>query len=157
MDMTYTQNVSNGLPDPQTDAEFYEGVPMRRLMAWVIDAVIIVAISVIAVLVASVLTLGIALFFTGFLFMATSFIYRVGFISAKSATPGMLAMGIEFRTMAGQKFDTKDALIHTGLYTVAVISFFGQILSMITMSATEYGRGLPDFVLGSTAINRPLQ
>jgi len=56
------------------------------------------------------MTLGIAFFFTGFLFMATSFIYRVGSIAAKSATPG-----------------------------------------------TEYGRGLPDFVLGSTAINRPLQ
>ncbi len=157
MDMTYNHNTTHGLPDPQTDAEFYEGVPLKRLIAWLIDAVIIIALAVGATLVAGVLTLGIAFFFAGFLFMATSFIYRVGFISAKSATPGMIVMGIEFRTMSGHKFEFRDAFIHTALYTVAVMSFFGQIISMVTISATEFGRGLPDFVLGSTAINRPLQ
>jgi len=157
MEMSYTPNMTNGLPDPQQDAEFYSGVPVRRGMAWIIDAVIIIALAVIGTLIAGLLTLGIAFFFASFLFMATSFLYRVGFIAARSATPGMMAMGIEFRTMTGHKFEFKDALIHTVIYTLLVVSFFGQILSMITMVATEYGRGLPDFVLGSTAINRPLQ
>jgi len=157
MDMTYSPNLANGLPDPRTDAEFYSGVPLRRALAWVIDGVIIIALAVIGVLVAGLLTLGIAFFFAGFLFMLTSFVYRAGFIAVKSATPGMMAMGIEFRTMSGHKFETRDALIHTGLYTLVVMSFFGQMLSMITMIATDYGRGLPDMVLGSTAINRPLE
>ncbi len=157
MDMTYNHTISQGLPDPVRDAEFYDGVPARRFIAWIIDAVIIVVLAVIATLFATVLTLGIALFFASFLFMVTSFIYRVGFIAGWSATPGMAAMGIEFRTMNGQKFEFRDALIHTGLYTIAVMTFFGQVLSMVTMASTQYGRGLPDFVLGSTAINRPLQ
>ena len=157
MDMTYAPQHANGLPDPRTDTEFYSGVPTRRAAAWVIDAVLIIALTVIGTLIAGLLTLGFAFFFASFLFMATSFVYRVAFISAKSATPGMMAMGIEFRTMNGQKFETRDALIHTFLYTLMVMSFFGQILSMVTMATTEYGRGLPDFVLGSTAINRPLQ
>jgi len=42
----------------------------------------------------------------------------------------MMVMGIEFRTMSGQKFEFRDALIHTGLYTIAVMTFFGQIISM---------------------------
>jgi len=46
MDMTYNHSMTQGLPDPTTDAEFYEGVPARRLIAWIIDAVIIVALAV---------------------------------------------------------------------------------------------------------------
>lgn len=157
MDMTYNAPSTNGLPDPVQDAEFYDGVPARRFIAWIIDAVIIIALSVVATLVAGVMTLGIAFFFAGFLFMATGFLYRVGTISARSATFGMMVMGIEFRTLSGHRFEFRDALIHTGIYTLMVMSFFGQILSMVTMMAAQYGRGVPDMVLGSTAINRPLQ
>lgn len=157
MDMTYNPSISNGLPNPQTDVEFYQGVPFRRFMAWIIDAVIIIALSVIATLVLGVLTLGIALLFAGFLFMATGFVYRVAFIASKSATLGMAVMGIEFRTISGHKFELREALIHTGIYTVMVMTFFGQVASIITMITTQYGRAMPDFVLGSTVINRPLQ
>ncbi len=156
MDMTYQMQHSQGLPDPVRDAEFYDGVPFRRLLAWVIDAIIIIVLSVVTTLVAGLMTLGIALFFASFLFMATGFIYRLVTITSKSATFGMLVMGIEFRRMDGHRFELKDAFVHTTLYTVLVVTFFGQIASMVMMATSEYGRGLHDMVLGSTAINRPL-
>ena len=28
---------SAGLPDPERDRQFYDGVPLRRLVAWFID------------------------------------------------------------------------------------------------------------------------
>ena len=38
-----------GLPDPERDRQFYEGVPARRLVAFFIDTVVIVAISLVAI------------------------------------------------------------------------------------------------------------
>ncbi len=153
MEMTYSEKSTGRLPDPVQDAEFYDGVPLKRALAWVVDAVLIVILSVIG----GFMTLGIAFLFAGFLFMSTSFIYRVGFIAAKSATPGMMLMGIEFRNLDGQRFEFKEALIHTGIYTLVMMTFFGHLISIISMATTERGRAIQDFVLGSTAINKPLE
>ena len=157
MQTAYSPNMMTGLPDPRSDVEFYEGVPSKRLFAWVIDAILIIVLSVLVVLVMGILTIGVAFFFAGFLFMVTGFLYRVVFLATKSATPGMALMGIQFRTIEGSKFELKEAIFHTGLYTVMVMTFFGQVGSIITMVTTEYGRSIPDIVLGSTAINKPLQ
>ena len=35
-----------GLPDPEIDREFYEGVPARRLVAWFVDVILILAMGV---------------------------------------------------------------------------------------------------------------
>ena len=35
-----------GLPDPDLDRQFYEGVPARRLAAWFVDLAIILAVGV---------------------------------------------------------------------------------------------------------------
>ena len=47
----------SGLPDPERDRQFYEGVPLRRFVAWCIDLVIILLIGV-------PLSLGIAVYLT---------------------------------------------------------------------------------------------
>ena len=150
--MTYSPVQTSGLPDPVTDPEFYDNVPLKRALAWVIDAIAIVLLSVVS----GFMTLGVAFLFAGLLFLATSFIYRVAFISTKSATLGMLFMGIEFRTFDGRKFDFKDALLHTGVYTITSVTGFLRLVSILTIATTQYGRSIPDFVLGSTAINKPL-
>ena len=36
------------LPDPDYQAEFYEGVAVKRLLAWVIDVVLILVLTVLA-------------------------------------------------------------------------------------------------------------
>ena len=43
----------SGLPDPVRDAQFYEGVPMRRLVAFLIDLAIILAIDVVVIVITS--------------------------------------------------------------------------------------------------------
>lgn len=153
--MTYTSQMT-GLPDPKMDADYYDGVPMRRAIAWVVDAIIIFVGSLIVVGFLGLLTFGVAFFFGGLLALVASFAYRVIFIANRSATPGMMLMGIEFRTFSGQRFSLVEALVHTTLFMLLFASFFGQIASIITMTTTNYGRSLPDFVLGSTVINRSL-
>ena len=51
-----------GLPDPVSNPELFDGLLMRRSMAWVLDSAIIVGIAVGVMLigvVAGVLTLGV--------------------------------------------------------------------------------------------------
>ena len=35
-----------GLPDPDLDAQFYEGVPLRRFAAWLVDLAIVLVVGV---------------------------------------------------------------------------------------------------------------
>ena len=65
--MTETTNefggTDGGLPDPDADRQFYDGVPSRRLVAWFIDAVIILAMAGRQRLPSSgILTLGLGFF-----------------------------------------------------------------------------------------------
>lgn len=157
MSSAYHASHANGLPNPSSDPQFYARVPYRRLVAWIIDSVIIVVLAVIAALIFGIMTLGIGFIIAPIVGATVSFTYRCMFLATKSATPGMMVMGIEFRTLSGARFELKEAAIHTLAFMVVFMTFFGQVASAILMGTTEYGRGLPDLLLGSTAINRPLE
>lgn len=145
----------DGLPDRDLDAQFYEGVALKRLWAWIADFIVIFALSAVAVVVFGVGTLGLGFFAAPLVAMVTGFVYRWFTISQKSATWGMRLVGIEFRNHAGERFDSQNAAIHTALFSVAVMSGIGQLISVILMIGTSRGQGLHDMVMGSAAINRP--
>ncbi len=143
------------LPDPEYDAQFYDGVPSKRLVAWMIDAIAILLLTVISTLIIGVLTLGLAfVFFPGILFLI-SFGYRWLTIADASATPGMRLMGIELRTRAGDRLDAITAAIHTGVFLFLMATMIGWIATIVAILGTRYNQGLPDLLLGTTAINRP--
>lgn len=148
------------LPDPVRDSQFYDGVPMRRLVAFVVDTVLILALDVIAIAILSVLgvvTFGLTWLLIGVAWFALGFAYRVLTLgSGRSATPGMRLTGIEIRNGQGRKLTMNEALIHTGgLY---VVFFFMPMLAIsgVMMAVSSRGRGLHDLPLGSTAINTPV-
>jgi len=145
----------DGLPDPDQDAQFYDGVAFRRLWAWVIDFVVTIVLSILAILVIGISTLGLGFFATPAIAMAVGFGYRWATLARKSATWGMQLLGIEMRANTGERFDTTSAAIHTLLFSVAVMSGIGQLISVILMIGTSRGQGLHDLVMGSAAINRP--
>ncbi|SLN43954.1 RDD family protein [Aquimixticola soesokkakensis] len=139
-----------GLPDPQTQAEFYADVALKRALAWVVDALIIALMTGVIVL----FTAFIGLFFLPVLWMILSFTYRVISIARMSATPGMRLMGIEFRTASGALFDVGSAFGHTALYAIWVSTGIAQFASMVMIVATERRQSLSDMILGSVVINR---
>ncbi|WP_316014501.1 RDD family protein [Roseobacter sp. HKCCA0434] len=141
---------ASGLPDPATDPQFYDGVPSRRLIAWVLDVAIITALW----LVFGILTLGLGWLLLPF-WLVVSFLYRTFTISGRSATWGMRMMGIEFRDGFGQRFGFGQALVHTGLYALSLSFMFTQVVSIFLMGGTARGQALHDIPLGSTAINSP--
>ena len=149
--MLSTQHDLSGLPDPQIDQQFYTGVPFKRLIAWVIDFIIIMLLASAMVLA----SFGIGAFAFPLLLFASNIGYRVFTLSRNSATLGMLLAGIEIRNGQGNKLTLEEAAWHTGLYTLVAISFFALIISIVMMLVNERGQGIHDYFVGTTAINRP--
>ena len=104
------------LPDPDRQPEFYDSVPFKRLLAWIIDTVFVLVLCVVAAL----LTVGVGFFFFGILWLILSFCYRVVTIANGSATWGMRFVGIEFRTEQGTRMTTGTALAHTAGYSISI-------------------------------------
>ena len=137
-------------PDPQIQPQFYDGVPTKRLLAWVVDTLVITAL----VLVMIPFTAFIGLFFLPLLYIILGFAYRVVTLSRGSATWGMRLMAIELRDMRDQPLDAGTAFVHTLGYTVSVMFTPLQLISMVLMLSTERRQGLTDMVLGTAALNR---
>ncbi|MDD9923067.1 MAG: RDD family protein [Boseongicola sp.] len=137
------------LPDPATQPEFYESVPTKRLIAFFIDALLIAFVAFIL----SAFTLFTALLIFPALYAVVSFLYRWWALAARSATPGMRIMSVEFRQKNGHKFDTGTAFLHTVGYFVSVAVFPAQLISIALMLLSERKQGLTDMILGSVLIN----
>ena len=142
-----------GLPDPVRQAEFYADMPTKRLLAFVIDSVLIALICAILI----PLTGFLALFFLGLLGLIVSLIYRIVSLASASATPGMRLMSIEFRTHEGHRLSPALAIIHTLAFTVSMSMVIPQVISIILMLTTNRAQGLTDSLLGTAAINKSLR
>ena len=138
------------LPDPEMQAEFYADVPMKRLVAWLADTVLIVLISLLIV----PFTAFTGLFFFPLLMLMVGFVYRVITITNRSATWGMRLMAIEFRAGNGERFGLGLAVMHTLGLSVSFAMPLLQLISVVLMLTTARKQGLTDHVLGTVAVNR---
>lgn len=138
------------LADPVTQPQFYRDVAGKRLLAWVIDTILITLICLLIV----PFTAFIALFFFLGLMAVVSFVYRVITLAGGSATLGMRLLAIEFRDRTGARFDLGTAFLHTVGYTVSWAVAPLQLISVILMATSGRGQGLTDMLLGTAALNR---
>ena len=146
-----SRTMTSGLPHPDYDDAFYDGIPAKRFFAWVVDVLIISAIS----LVIGLLTLTVLLWVWPILYLTVSFLYRSATIGSGSATLGMRLMNIELRNSLGQRLSGGEAMAHTGLYLFLSASMILQVISIGLIAASQRHQGLHDHILGSAAINRP--
>lgn len=138
------------IPDPVTQPEFYADVPVKRLIAWLVDTLIVVVICLLIL----PFTAFTGIFFFPFLMLVVGFAYRVATIARGSATWGMRLVAIEFRTLSGQRFDLTTAFLHTLAFTLSCAFFVVQIASIVFMLTTPRAQGLTDHLLGTVAMNR---
>lgn len=143
--------MTHAFPDPDMQAEFYEDVPTKRLIAWLIDTVI--------TLILSVVILPFTGFFGVFVFplyiTLIGFLYRWVTISQSSATWGMRLVAIKFRNKDGQSFDTATAFLHTAITTACfVLMFLPQLVSIALILSSPRRQSLADHILATVAINR---
>jgi uncharacterized RDD family membrane protein YckC len=138
------------LPDPDTQPEFYADVPAKRLVAFVVDTLVIIALSLLVV----PFTAFTGLFFFPVLMAVVGFAYRVVTIARGSATWGMRLVAIEFRAADGRRFDLGLAFAHTLGLTLCFALPLLQVASVVLMLTRPRGEGLSDLVLGTVALNR---
>jgi len=140
----------SNLPDPFNQSHFYQSVPGKRLIAWLIDLVLIVFLCVLAL----PLTAFMGVFFWPAMLMVLGFAYRVVTLANGSATWGMRFAGVELRDAQGARFDLSLALAHTIGYTISFAFPILQVISVVMMLTGARGQGLTDMFLGTVALNR---
>ena len=140
---------------PQDRPELFDGILSKRIVAFVIDAVIIVALMVPAALLVAVLgfvTLGLAWFLYPALFALVALGYYAFTLGGRnSATPGMRVVGIEMRTWSGQRLFALLAIMHAVLFWFSC----GLLTPLILLVGlfTERRQMLHDLLLGVVAVN----
>tara|TARA_R110002051_G_scaffold40694_1_gene84592 strand:- start:8295 stop:8747 length:453 start_codon:yes stop_codon:yes gene_type:complete len=139
-----------GLPDPMTKPAFYDGLLIKRAVAWIFDVVLI---GVLCLFVLPFTAFTAVFFFPAFM-LFVGFIYRWFTLSGKSATWGMRLMGIELRDHDGLQLQSGTALAHTAGYTISVVVAPLQFISILMMIFSARKQGLTDHLLGTAALNR---
>jgi uncharacterized RDD family membrane protein YckC len=141
--------------DPVPQAALFDGVIGKRVVAFIIDAIIIGvlwAIAVVAVLILGVLTLGLAWLLFGLIFPAVGLGYTAITIGGpNSATIGQRMMGLEWRTWYGGKVTPLIAAFHALLFWFSFVIFCPILLWALF---DPQKRCLHDIFAGVVALNR---
>lgn len=141
------------LPDPALEPEFYADLLPKRFIAWVIDLVI----TLVLVLVAVVMSAFIGLFFLPLLYLVVSIVYRWVMLHNFGATLGMLLCAIRLRHLDGRQPDSAICLWHAVIFSLAMTTVIGQVISIGLLLTTAHRQALNDVILGTTMINRYLE
>jgi len=140
-------------PDPIHQPEFYDSVPSKRLLAWVIDTAVIVVLTIGV----AFLTFGLGFFVFLGLMVMVGLAYRVVTLANSSATWGMKVAAIELRDAQGDRFNLTLAVLHTLGFYISFSALPIQVISIVLMLTTERKQGLTDMLLGTFAINKAAQ
>jgi uncharacterized RDD family membrane protein YckC len=144
--------------DPAIHPEVYEGVRTRRSFAFLIDAAIIFVLMVAAYVVIAVVgifTLGLLWLLFPAVWPLVAILYSVLTMGgSRSATPGMRFMGIEMRTVRGERMYYGLALLHVLGFWISVAILTPLVLLVALF--TDRKQLLHDLVVGTVAVRSPL-
>jgi uncharacterized RDD family membrane protein YckC len=137
--------------------ETYDGVTMRRLLAYLVDLLVIApAVAVVAVIfwTLGVLTFGLLTPLLGVMLIAVPFCYHTLLIGGtRSATLGMRLFGLQVRRLDGGRPDHVLAALLTAAFYISV-AFTGWLIMLVVLFNVR-GRALHDFLCGTVVINTP--
>lgn len=144
------------IPTRLDDIRVYEGVLTRRMMAFVIDYLIVALMMIpfaILVFVFGIVTLGLGWALFSVLFPAVALTYVWNTMGGPNqATVGMRMMDIRLERLDGQRIDGLLAIVHTVLFWAGNV-----LLTPLILLATlflERKRTVHDLLLG-TVVTRP--
>ena len=143
--------------DPAANPEFFLGVTLKRVVAYLIDFAIIGILGLIAIAafwILGVLSFGLLSPLFAFLLPLIPLAYHTAFIGGpESATPGMRLFGIEVHRIEGDRPGYLQAGLQTAVFYVSV----GLTSWLILLVALFNGRGrtLHDYLCGTLTIVAP--
>jgi uncharacterized RDD family membrane protein YckC len=163
--MSYTGPGAAGIQphayDPVTQPELFAGVLERRVVAFLIDAIVIaVPLAAFAVLIVlfGFVTLGaswLLFFIYGPICVIWALLYYgMTLGSPASATVGMRAMDLEMRTWYGAPCYFVLGAVHAVGFWLSVVSFLTPFVLLVGLFNSRK-RLLHDIVLGTVVINNP--
>lgn len=144
--------------DPATQPELFEGVLARRVVAFIVDFVIIsipVVLAAMFIFAFGIVTLGLA-FALYWLLPSATVIWAIVYFGVTlggpaSATLGMRVMDLEMRTWYGAPAYFVLGAVHAVAFWFTV-SFFTPFVLLVAFF-NERGRLLHDIMLGTVIIN----
>ena len=144
--------------DPVTNPELFEGVLARRMLAFVIDFVILavpVVFAAMFIFVIGILTLGLGFLIYGLLSPAMVIwalaYYGLTLGGPHSATIGMRVMDLEMRTWYGSPCYFVLGAVHAIVFWISVSMLTPLILLVCLVN--ERRRCLHDMLVGTIVIN----
>jgi uncharacterized RDD family membrane protein YckC len=148
--------------DPIANPELFEGVLARRMIAFLIDIIIVfipVVFAAVFIFVFGIITLGVGWALYWLLSPATVvwalFYYGMTLGAPPSATWGMRIMDIEMRTWYGAPAYFVLGSVHAIVYWITV-SFLTPLILLVGLF-NERGRLLHDMLVGTVVINNPVR
>jgi len=144
--------------DPATQPELFEGVLARRVVAFIVDFVIIsipVVLAAMFIFAFGIVTLGLG-FALYWLLPSATVIWAIVYFGVTlggpaSATLGMRVMDLEMRTWYGAPAYFVLGAVHAVAFWFTV-SFFTHFVLLVAFF-NERGRLLHDIILGTVIIN----
>ena len=135
--------------------ETYAGVTMRRLLAYLVDLLVIApTVAVVAVIfwTLGVLTFGLLMPLLGVMLLAVPFCYHTLMIGGTaSATFGIRLFGLQVRRLDGGRPDHILAALLTAAFYISV-AFTGWLIMLVVLFNVR-GRALHDFLCGTVVID----
>ena len=145
--------------DPDTQAEYFDGVLGRRTMAFIFDVAIVLFLTLAAYVilaVAGVFTLGLAWLLLGIAFPAVALGYSAYTMSRPaSATIGMRMFDLQIRTWYGDRMNGLLGAFHTLVYYFSVTILTPFIL--LVPYFNDRKRCLHDYLTGTVVINSEMR
>ena len=153
--MSDTRVARRALYDPEAEPDLYDGILAKRVVAFFIDAFLVVVLMIPAALMVFVLgfiTLGLAWLLFPALFAIVALTYVALTLGGPaSGTVGMRLTGVEMRTWSGQKMFPLLAIMHALVFwfSVGLLTPLVLVVGLLT-----YRRQLlHDLLLGVVALN----
>ena len=136
------------------DARAYEGVLLKRVLAFCVDYLLILLLCIpaaIVLLVFSIVTLGLGFMLYPALFVLVAIPY-FGFTlgGSSQASPGMKMFGIAMTRSNGRQIDFLLSTVH-----IVVFWVFNSVVTPLILLVglfTERSRLVHDFLLGTTVV-----
>ena len=145
--------------DPDTQAEYFDGVLGRRTMAFIFDVAIVLILTTAAYVflaVAGVFTFGLAWLLLGIAFPAVALGYSAYTMSrSASATVGMRLFDLQIRTWYGDSMNGLLGAFHTLVYYFSVTILTPFIL--LVPYFNDRKRCLHDYLTGTVVINSEMR
>lgn len=142
-------------PTPSSAPRLYGGVMPRRILAYLVDVVIIAVLGFIlglALWLIGVLSFGLLTPLAVVAMALWPLAYHSFFVAARGATPGMDLFGLELRDWGGGRVEPLQAVLLVLLFYVTV-SLTAWLVLVVALF-NERGRALHDILASSVMVRR---